>query len=84
MSAGTPEAEIEVDESLVRSLLEEQHPDLADQPLGFAEMGFDNFMFRLGDALAIRMPRRAVAAPLILNEQRWLPALAARLPIPIP
>ena len=39
---------------------------------------------RLGDALVVRLPRRAVAAALVLHEQRWLPELAPRLPLPIP
>jgi aminoglycoside phosphotransferase (APT) family kinase protein len=84
MSLGTPKPEIEVDEALVRSLLRDQHPDLADQPLALFETGWDNFTFRLGRDLALRLPRREAAAQLILNEQRWLPHLAVHLPIPIP
>lgn len=84
MSLGTPKAEVEVDEDLVRSLLRTQHPDLAEQPLALHETGFDNFTFRLGDALTLRLPRREAAAELVVNEQRWLPLLAPRLPIPIP
>src|SRR5207249_721953 len=34
--------------------------------------------------LAIRLPRRAIAAPLILHEQRWLPGLAEQITLPIP
>ena len=41
-------------------------------------------MFRLGDELAVRLPRRGASADLIENEQRWLPQLARRLPLPIP
>jgi len=80
----TPAAEVAVDEALVRSLLREQHPDLADLPLRPVTSGWDNFLFRLGDALAIRLPRRAVAAALVEHEQRWLPTIAGRLPLPIP
>jgi len=32
----------------------------------------------------VRLPRREVAAELLRNEQRWLPLLAPRLPLPIP
>src|SRR5690606_2124670 len=32
----------------------------------------------------VRLPRRAAAAPLIEHEQRWLPALSRRLPLPVP
>ena len=41
-------------------------------------------MFRLGEQLLVRLPRRHLAAPLIENEQRWLPVLAERLPIAVP
>jgi len=39
---------------------------------------------RLGDDLAVRLPRRAAAAALIEHEQRWLPELAPRLPLAVP
>jgi aminoglycoside phosphotransferase (APT) family kinase protein len=32
----------------------------------------------------VRIPRREIADQLVLNEQRWLPVLADRLPIPTP
>jgi aminoglycoside phosphotransferase (APT) family kinase protein len=79
-----PAAEIDVDEALVRALLEEQHPDLADRPLAVVANGWDNAMVRVGEDLAARLPRRQVAVPLIEHEQRWLPELAPHLPLPIP
>ena len=79
-----PAAEWEVDESLVRILLTEQFPDLADRPVEPLAFGWDNVIFRLGDDLVVRLPRRAVAVPLITNEQRWLGGLAERLPLPVP
>jgi aminoglycoside phosphotransferase (APT) family kinase protein len=83
-SRGTPPAEVAVDAALVAGLLADQHPDLAGLPLRPAESGWDNAMFRLGDALAVRLPRRALAAQLIVHEQAWLPRLAPVLPLPIP
>lgn len=80
---GTPAAEIAVDEALARRLIEAQHPDLAALPLAHVSSGWDNVTFKLGDALSVRVPRRAVGAPLILNE-RWLSALAPWLPLPTP
>jgi len=79
-----PGAEVTIGPSLVRALLEEQHPDLARlTPVKVAE-GWDNALFRLGDKLAVRLPRRAASAKLIEHEQRWLPQLAARLPLAAP
>lgn len=80
---GTPPAEIEVDEALVRRLLADQHPDLAGLVFG-ARSGWDNFQWRLGDELAVRLPRRQQAVVFAENEHRWLPELAPRLPLPIP
>lgn len=82
-----PAAEVEIDEEVVRRLLQAQHPDLADladlalEPLA---QGWDNILFRLGDDLTVRLPRRSVAAGLVANEQRWLGELAPTLPLPIP
>ena len=85
MSIGPkPPAEVVIDQALVRALLREQHSDLANLPLIDVGEGWDNKLFRLGEALAVRVPRRAIAAPLIDQEQRWLPALSSRLPVPIP
>jgi aminoglycoside phosphotransferase (APT) family kinase protein len=79
----TPEADIHVDEALVARLISAQHPDLL-APLRLVADGWDNEVFRLGDDLAVRIPRRQVAAQLIAHEQAWLPQLAARLPVPVP
>lgn len=83
-AAGTPPAEITVDGALARRLLSAQHPDLAGLPVRPAGSGWDNAMYRLGDTLAVRLPRRAMAAKLIAHEQRWLPELADRLPLKVP
>lgn len=79
-----PAAEVAIDEPLVRSLLADQHPDLAALPLAELDAGWDNVIYRLGDDLVVRLPRRALAAPLVLHEQRWLPELAPRLPLAVP
>ena len=79
-----PDAEVPIDEPLVRRLLAEQQPDLASLPLELTDAGWDNVLWRLGHELAVRMPRRAIAAPLIDHEQRWLPELAPGLPLAVP
>ncbi|GAA2484914.1 aminoglycoside phosphotransferase family protein [Winogradskya humida] len=75
---------VEVGEDLVRDVLREQHPDLADLPLREVAGGWGNQMWRLGDDLAVRMQRMDTSPEPQLKERRWLPVLAPRLPLPIP
>ncbi|GHH65154.1 phosphotransferase [Promicromonospora soli] len=77
-------ADLDVTVDLARSLLEEQHPDLADRPLQLVANGWDNVMIRLGDDLALRLPRRELGAQLMRNEHQVLPLLAPRLPVAVP
>jgi len=79
-----PAAEVSVSPELVRRLLEAQQPDLAHLPVRPMAHGWDNIMYRLGDELAVRLPRRAAAAGLIVHEQEWLPVVAPGLPLPVP
>ncbi|ANP52194.1 aminoglycoside phosphotransferase (APT) family kinase protein [Streptomyces griseochromogenes] len=74
----------EIDENLVRSLVREQHPDLAGLELREVAGGWDNQLWRLGDEFAVRMPRTERAPSLLRKEHQWLPALAPRLPLPVP
>lgn len=82
-----PPAEVDVTAALVMRLLADQHPDFAELPLLEVANGWDNVIFRLGDELAVRLPRRQAAAELIRNEQRWLPevsrGLATVMPLPV-
>jgi len=75
---------IEPDEGLVRALLRDQHPDLAERALTAVPGGWDNKMWRLGGDLAVRMPQTKRAPSLLRSERRWLPLLAPRLPLPVP
>ena len=79
-----PAAEVDIDTTLVTELLRDQAPAYATLPLRFLANGWDNALFRLGDELIVRLPRRAVAAVLVDHEQQWLPELASLLPLPIP
>jgi aminoglycoside phosphotransferase (APT) family kinase protein len=81
--------ELDIDEGLVRHLLAEQMPELAGRPLTKVEpWGTDNAIWRLGDDLVLRLPRRAgrahVGAGQVDFEAEWLPRLAPHLPIAIP
>jgi aminoglycoside phosphotransferase (APT) family kinase protein len=79
-----PAAEVDIPVELVRRLLAGQHPDLAGLNLAVLANGWDNLVCTLGTDFLVRLPRRAQAAELVAHEQRWLPALAAGLPLPIP
>jgi aminoglycoside phosphotransferase (APT) family kinase protein len=79
-----PAAEVDVSPDLVRRLLAVQQPDLAELAIELMASGWDNAIYRVGDALVARLPRREAAAELVIHEQRWLPVLAPRLPLPVP
>lgn len=78
-----PAAEIRLAADEVRRLVDEQHPSFVGEVRLFSH-GWDNDLFRLGDTWAVRLPRRTAAADLIVHEQRWLPELSPRLPVPTP
>jgi len=70
---------------LVARLLVRQFPQWADLPLTRLEPGgWDNFTFRLGTGLGVRLPSAARYAPQIDKEHAWLPRLAPHLPLEIP
>ncbi|MGZ8804232.1 MAG: aminoglycoside phosphotransferase family protein [Microbacterium sp.] len=77
-----PAADLEIDERLVRALVAAQATSIAraaSLPLRHAADGWDCSVWRLGDQFAVRLPRRALAAPLVLHEQEVLGDIAARL-----
>ena len=76
--------ELDIDDALVRQLVVEQFPDWAELPLERAGDGTVNVIYRLGDELALRLPRRDGTEALDDREARILAALASRLPVEIP
>ncbi|MFI1015257.1 aminoglycoside phosphotransferase family protein [Streptomyces sp. NPDC020965] len=77
--------DIEITAELVRELLLDHHPDLADRPLSLGALGWDNQVWRLGDDLAVRLPWATESADeLLRKEYAWLPDLAPDLPLPVP
>lgn len=74
-----PAAEVVIDERLVRELLTQAGKDAASAPLEKVSEGWDSEVWRLGTDRAVRLPRRAVAAPLVLHEQRVLPIVGAAI-----
>lgn len=79
-----PAAEVTVSSDRLGRLLAEQHPDLAHAALARVDEGWDNVTYRIGVKWAARLPRRAESVQRLLNEQRWLPELAANLDIETP
>ena len=85
MLADVATAGLEITADLIRDLLRDQHPDLADRSVTLGARGWDNQLWRLGDDLAVRLPwATQTADALLLKEYDWLPALAPRLPLPVP
>lgn len=77
--------EIDVNDTLVRSLLTSQMPSFAHLPLVKVEpWGTDNAIWRLGSDYVVRLPRIHWAAGQVELEEQWLPRLAPHLPIAIP
>ena len=77
--------EVEIGEPLVRRLLAAQFPHWADLPLeAVRPAGTDNAIFRLGDDLAVRLPRIHWAAGQPDREHELLPRFAPLLPLAIP
>jgi aminoglycoside phosphotransferase (APT) family kinase protein len=75
--------ELEIDEELVRRLVDTQLPQWRAEPLTrVARWGTDNAMYRLGDDLVVRLPRRAAGGGLA-KELEWIPQLAPYLPVPV-
>lgn len=77
--------EVTISRGLVLTLLQGQFPHWAQlhlEPLHSA--GTDNAIFRLGQALLVRLPRIASAADQITKQHTWLPRLAPHLPLTIP
>lgn len=77
--------EVQIAAGLVQRLLAGQFPQWAELPLERVESaGTDNAIFRLGDDLAVRLPRIAWATGQVNKEWEWLPRLQPHVPLAIP
>ncbi|QFY11260.1 phosphotransferase [Nonomuraea phyllanthi] len=77
--------EARTDVPLVRRLIAGQFPRWAGLPIERVDhYGTDHDIYRLGDQLSVRMPRRGWAAGQAAKERRWLPRLAPHLPLAVP
>jgi aminoglycoside phosphotransferase (APT) family kinase protein len=77
--------EIEIDAPLVGRLLRAQFPQWAELPIEPVEpRGTDNAIYRLGEELAVRLPRTPRTVATLEKERTWLPRLAPHLPLAVP
>ncbi len=77
--------EVHTDVSLVRRLLAGQFPQWADLPIErIVSSGTDHAIYRLGDDLAVRLPRIHWATGQLEKDEQWLGKLAPQLPLALP
>jgi aminoglycoside phosphotransferase (APT) family kinase protein len=77
--------ELDIDVGLVAQLVGERFPHWAALPLEpVLPWGTDNAIFRLGDDLAVRLPRTPSTAGQAAKDHAWLPRLAPHLPVAVP
>jgi aminoglycoside phosphotransferase (APT) family kinase protein len=73
-----------MDAGLARRLIARAVPDLAGAPVALLATGWDSTVFRVGDDLTFRFPRRAVVLPGLERELCLLPLVAAHLELTLP
>jgi len=77
--------ELDIDETLVRRLLTAQFPRWAELPVErVGSAGTVNAIYRLGDDLAVRLPRVPSGVEDVEREYTWLSRLGPRLPLAAP
>lgn len=77
--------ELAVDVHHVRQLVDQSLPQYAHLPLqSLTSSGSSNALFRLGNALLVRVPRQPGGSTAIEKEARWLPAVAQCVTTGIP
>jgi aminoglycoside phosphotransferase (APT) family kinase protein len=77
--------EIAISPALAARLIAAQFPQWEQLPLTeVRSAGVDNTVYRLGDDMAVRLPRRRAVATEPERLHRWLPRLAPHLPLAVP
>lgn len=70
---------------LVRAMVAASFPRWADRAIArIGRSGTMNALYRLGDDLVVRLPRRENAIEQLYFERDWLPKLATALPVRVP
>ena len=79
------EGEIDIDVTLVRRLLSDQFPTLAERSISAVQStGTFNAILRLGDDLYVRLPRLRAWEKSLDREWNWLTKLAPHISLHIP
>jgi len=77
--------EVHTDAALLRRLLTDQFPQWAALPIAHVpSAGTDHVLYRLGDGLVARLPRKEGVDEQVDRERKWLPRLAPSLPAEVP
>ena len=77
--------EVEIDSALVGRLVAAHFPEWAALPIEPVPFfGTDNALYRLGDDMVVRLPRRERTSRTLEKERQWLPRLAPLLPLAAP
>ena len=82
--SGLPPAHPAVSIETAAALVAEQFPQYADLPVGPMTYGWDNAMIRLGNDLAVRMPRLDSTVGSLLKERDLLHRLGEQWSFPFP
>lgn len=76
---------VEITLPLVQKIITKQFPEFSNMVIKPVKIqGHDNYTFRLGSEMLIRMPTAAPYALKVPKEQKLLPQLSINLTIPIP
>jgi aminoglycoside phosphotransferase (APT) family kinase protein len=77
--------EVAIDAHLVRRLLADQFPDIADLPIrSVRSAGTVNAVYRIGRKLAARIPRVPRWSGDLTRELEWLPVVGPKLTVAVP
>lgn len=77
--------EVDIDTKLVETMVAAQFPELAKLPVRAVQSnGTVNAIFRIGDHLCARLPRRSEWVTDLRREWKWLPMIARRVQLRIP
>ncbi len=77
--------EIALDAATVRKLVDAEFPKYSQLPLKrLSSSGSSNTLYRLGEALLVRLPRQPGGGAAIDKENRWSPLMSRYLPVEVP